>query len=125
MEAQIKVDGTHHWKDDKIQTNNYETSAKAKTCHISCEGQNTVHLTARVSVMKRPERAGWVHSDYLEMMVQVDGNGMGVAQVGFKSERALEDNYWETVKVVQEQMEMNLNAPVALRDLLSSIAKKG
>ena len=124
MEAQIKVNGTHHWEADK-KAGIRDSDAKLKKCDIACKGQNTVHVTARTSIRTRWEKRVRVEYAHREMKVFIDGNPIGQTLSGFKSERELEDNYWEIVKAAQEQMEMNLNAPVALRGFLSSIAKKG
>ena len=117
----IKVEGTHRWEADKnaLQA---DSDAKVKTCHISCEGQNTVHVTASVSTRTRWEKRSLVEYEHREVIVEVDGNQMGLAQTGFESDDAVEDNYCEIIKVVQQQMELNMNAPVAVRRLLSSIA---
>ena len=114
----------HEWRDITPIEHDDEIQAQIKGCQIIGEGQNTVHINARISQRERNEKLGLVRSERLEIQVNVDGQNMGVFQTGFKDRDDLEERYIETVDAANTAMDLILNAPVTLRDLLGSIPGK-
>ena len=130
--ATVEIKGSdgfaaHEWRDVTPIESRDEIHAQIKECQIIGMGQNTVHISARISqherrgVVLRNEEAGLVRSERLEIQVNVDGQNMGAAQTGFKDRDGLEERYIETVDAATTAMDLILNAPATLTDLLGSI----
>ena len=117
----------HEWREDTPIESGDEVHAQIKGCQIIGMGQNTVRISARITqcerrgVGLRHEEAGLVRSERLEIHVNVDGQNMGAVQTGFKDRDDLEKRYTETVRAANTAMDLILNAPATLTDLLGSI----